>query len=114
MDRIKAAFLRDADLPNLLIDPDFAAELNRRHSAWRRIVSLCIASGIACPSLSSSIAYYDSYRRERLPANLTQAQRDYFGGHSYERIDRPGNFHAIWTDAHKDIGNVNERNAGNL
>jgi 6-phosphogluconate dehydrogenase len=101
-------------LPNLLIDPDFAAELNRRHSAWRRIVSLCIASGIACPSLSSSIAYYDSYRRERLPANLTQAQRDYFGGHSYERIDRSGNFHAIWTEAHKDIGNVNERNAGNL
>ena len=97
-----------------MVDPDFAAELNRRHTAWRRIVSLCIASGIACPSLSSSIAYYDAYRRERLPANLTQAQRDYFGGHSFERIDRAGNFHAIWTDAHKDIGNVNERNAGNL
>ena len=72
LDRIKGAFQRDADLPNLLVDPDFAAELNRRQSSWRRIVSLCIASGIACPALSSSIAYFDSYRRERLPANLTQ------------------------------------------
>lgn len=114
LDRIKAAFQRDADLPNLLVDPDFAAELNRRQSSWRRIVSLCVASGISCPSLSSSIAYFDSYRRERLPANLTQAQRDYFGGHSFERIDKGGSFHAMWTESHKDIGNVSERNAGNI
>ena len=72
LDRIKAAYIRDPDLPNLLQDPDFANELNRRQPSWRRIVSLCVASGIACPSLSASLCYFDSYRREKLPANLTQ------------------------------------------
>ena len=72
LDRIKSAFVRDPDLPNLMVDPDFAAELNRRQPSWRRIVTLAVASGIACPSLSSSLGYFDSYRRERLPANLTQ------------------------------------------
>lgn len=74
LDRIKSAFVRDPDLPNLMVDPDFAAELNRRQPSWRRIVTLAVASGIACPSLSSSLGYFDSYRRERLPANLTQVQ----------------------------------------
>lgn len=114
LDRIKAAFIRDPDLPNLLLDPDFGAELNRRQASWRRIVSLCVASGIACPAYSSGIAYFDSYRREKLPANLTQAQRDFFGGHTYERVDRPGVFHARWTSAHKDIGDLNARTAGNV
>jgi 6-phosphogluconate dehydrogenase len=114
LDRIKGAYQRDPELANLLVDPDFAEELNKRQSSWRRIVTLCVASGIAAPALASSISYYDSYRRDYLPANLTQAQRDYFGGHSFERTDRPGAFHAMWSDAHKDIGNVNERNKGNL
>lgn len=114
LDRIKAAFVLDPDLANLMVDPDFAAELNRRQPAWRRIVSLAVASGIAAPSLSSSLSYFDSYRRERLPANLTQAQRDFFGGHSYERTDRPGPHHARWTAAHKDIGDLAGRTAGNL
>lgn len=74
LDRIKSAFVRDPDLANLMIDPDFAAELNRRQSSWRRIVTLAVASGIACPALSSSLSYFDSYRRERLPANLTQVR----------------------------------------
>lgn len=72
--RIQAAYQRDQHLPNLLVDPSFAADLNRQQSSWRRIVSLCVASGIACPALSASLAYYDSYRRERLPANLTQVR----------------------------------------
>ena len=114
LERIKVAYQRDPNLANLLVDPDFAAELNARQASWRRIVTLSVASGIAAPALSSSIAYFDAYRRDYLPANLTQAQRDYFGGHSFERTDRPGVFHAIWSDAHKDIGNVEERNKGNL
>mmetsp|Transcript_27636 Transcript_27636/g.36259 ORF Transcript_27636/g.36259 Transcript_27636/m.36259 type:complete len:486 (+) Transcript_27636:184-1641(+) len=114
LDSIKAAFDRDPNLPNLLVDPNFAAELNNRQPSWRRVVSLCVASGIACPSLAGSLNYFDSYRRERLPANLTQAQRDFFGGHTYERIDREGAFHCSWTDTHKDIGDVNQRTAGEL
>ncbi|CAM9425464.1 unnamed protein product, partial [Heterosigma akashiwo] len=114
LDRIKAAFDRDAALPNLLVDPDFAQELNARQPSWRRVVSLAVASGIATPSLAGSLAYFDAYRRERLPANLTQAQRDFFGGHTYERLDREGNFHCAWSEAHKDIGDVNERGAGEL
>uniref|UniRef100_A0A6U4GAQ4 phosphogluconate dehydrogenase (NADP(+)-dependent, decarboxylating) n=1 Tax=Phaeomonas parva TaxID=124430 RepID=A0A6U4GAQ4_9STRA len=114
LDKIRAAYAADPRLPNLMIDPAFAQTLNSRQSSWRRIVSLCVASGIACPALAASLNYYDTYRRPRLPANLTQAQRDFFGGHSYERTDRPGNFHCAWTDAHKDIGSIEERNAGNL
>ena len=63
-------------------------------------------------SFYPSLAYFDSYRRESLPANLTQCQRDYFGGHTFERVDRDGTFHCKWTDAHKNIGNVAERKLG--
>lgn len=78
-------------------------------------MTLCIASGIACPSMSASLCYFDSYRRARLPAYLTQAQRDFFGGHTYERTDCEGSHHTQWTSAHKEvIGNISERNAGNL
>ena len=111
LDKIQAA-VADADLPNLMVDPTFAAELNERSMAWRRIVTLCIASGISCPALCAALNYFDSYRHESLPANLTQAQRDFFGGHTYERIDREGPFHCAWTNAHKAIGDVNERTAG--
>jgi 6-phosphogluconate dehydrogenase len=67
-----------------------------RQASLRRIVSLCAAGGIACPSLSASLGYLDQYRRGRLPANLTQAQRDFFGAHTYERTDKPGAFHTEW------------------
>ncbi|CBI27440.3 unnamed protein product, partial [Vitis vinifera] len=66
------------------------------NSAWRRVVCLAINSGISTPGMSSSLAYFDSYRRDRLPANLVQAQRDYFGAHTYERIDTTGSFHTEW------------------
>jgi len=114
LEQITAAFERDPNLPNLLVDPNFSTELNTRQPSWRRVVSLCVASGIACPSLAASLNYFDSYRRERLPANLTQAQRDFFGGHTYERIDREGLFHCVWTETHKDIGDLNKRTAGEV
>ena len=96
LDRIKTAFDRNADIPSLLLDPDFAAEINARQPSWRRIVSLAAASGISTPSFSASLSYFDQYRRARLPANLTQAQRDFFGAHTYERVDRAGFFHTEW------------------
>jgi 6-phosphogluconate dehydrogenase len=65
--------------------------------SWRRLVALCVATGVAVPAFSASLAYFDTYRCERLPANLTQAQRDFFGAHTFERIDRPGSFHAIFS-----------------
>lgn len=112
LDNIQEAFTTNKDLPNLMVDPGFAQILNDRQQAWRRIVTLCIAWGVPCPSLSASLSYFDSYRSERLPANLTQAQRDFFGGHTYERIDREGPHHCAWTKTHKAIGNLNERSAG--
>ena len=77
-------------------------------------MTLGIASGIATPALSSSLAYYDQYRRGSLPANLVQAQRDFFGGHTYERTDKEGVFHTLWDDTHKDIGDLAGRTAGEL
>jgi len=96
LDRIKKAYDRSANLANLLIDPEFSKEMIERQSAWRRVVCLAISSGISTPGMSSSLAYFDSYRRDRLPANLVQAQRDYFGAHTYERVDIPGAFHTEW------------------
>lgn len=112
LDKIQNALKSNPNLPNLMVDPEFAAELNAKQMAWRRIVTLCVASGMACPALCASLSYFDSYRRESLPANLTQAQRDFFGGHTYERIDREGPFHCAWTKAHKDIGDLASRSAG--
>lgn len=112
LDSIQMAFSTNPDLPNLMVDAGFAEHLIGAQSSWRRMVALCAMSGIACPSLCGSLMYFDTYRRERLPACLTQAQRDFFGGHTYERTDMPGRFHTAWTDAHKDIGDVAGRTAG--
>jgi 6-phosphogluconate dehydrogenase len=112
--KIQHAFSEDKDLVNLMVDPTFASELNARQMAWRRIVTLSVASGIACPALSASLTYYDQNRRESLSANMVQAQRDFFGGHTYQRTDREGTFHTAWTDAHKDIGDLGGRTAGNV
>eukprot|EP00455_Lapot_gusevi_P017250 TRINITY_DN1914_c0_g1_i2.p1 TRINITY_DN1914_c0_g1~~TRINITY_DN1914_c0_g1_i2.p1 ORF type:complete len:475 (+),score=229.06 TRINITY_DN1914_c0_g1_i2:70-1494(+) len=97
LDRIKAAYDLNSELANLLVDPAFAAELNERQTSLRRMLQLAIANGISTPSFSASLAYFDSYRRARLPANLTQAQRDYFGAHTYERLDKAGAFHTNWS-----------------
>ncbi|CAN1788403.1 6-phosphogluconate dehydrogenase, decarboxylating 2 [Linum perenne] len=96
LDRIKKAYDRNPELSNLLVDPEFAKEIIERQSAWRRVVSLAVNSGISTPGMSSSLAYFDTYRRGRLPANLVQAQRDYFGAHTYERTDMEGAFHTEW------------------
>lgn len=114
LSKISNALGRDKNLANLMVDPTFAKELNDRHMAWRRIVSVGVASGIATPAMSSSLGYYDQYRRARLPANLIQGQRDFFGGHTYERTDREGTFHTLWDDAHKDIGDLTGRTAGEV
>jgi len=96
---IKKAFDRDAGLVNLLLDPFFNEAVASRQAAWRRVVVAAVQSGIPTPCLSSALAYFDGYRSGRLPANLLQAQRDYFGAHTYERTDRPRGefFHTDWT-----------------
>jgi len=94
--RIKQAYDRNPKLASLLIDPEFAKEMVERQAAWRRVVSLAIEVGVSTPGMSASLAYFDTYRRARLPANLVQAQRDYFGAHTYERIDMPGSYHTEW------------------
>ncbi|MSP63180.1 MAG: NADP-dependent phosphogluconate dehydrogenase [Myxococcales bacterium] len=97
LDRITKAFVRDAELPNLLVDGEFARELGERQAGWRRVVATAAQAGIPVPSMAASLAYFDTYRRARLPANLTQAQRDFFGAHTFQRTDREGSFHADWS-----------------
>lgn len=96
LQKIKEAFDRDPELPNLMLDPYFKEIVENYQSALREVVSLAVKNGIAVPTFASAIAYYDSYRSEDLPANLIQAQRDYFGAHTYERKDKPGVFHTNW------------------
>lgn len=93
---VTAAFAADPELPNLLLAPFFRDALLARQTAWRRVLQTAIGMGIPTPAMSASLAYFDSYRSQRLPANLIQAQRDFFGAHTYERIDRPGTFHTDW------------------
>jgi 6-phosphogluconate dehydrogenase len=96
LDDVTRAFRATPDLPNLVLDEQFAAAIQEREAQWRQALHTAIELGIATPALSSALAYYDSYRAERLPANLIQAQRDYFGAHTYQRTDRPGTFHSEW------------------
>jgi 6-phosphogluconate dehydrogenase len=97
--KIKEAFDRDPKLMNLVLDPYFRDEIERCQPGWRQTCAAAIAAGIPLPAMASALAYYDGYRSERLPANLLQAQRDYFGAHTYERVDRPRGqyFHTNWT-----------------
>ena len=97
--KIKEAFDRDASLRNLLLDPYFADTVKACVPAWRRVVATAVGTGIPVPAMSAALSYFDGYTTERLPANLLQAQRDYFGAHTYERVDRPrGEFHHTnWT-----------------
>lgn len=97
--KIKEAFDKNPDLTNLLLDPFFKEKVSVAQASWRKVVTAAIANGIPIPSMSAGLTYFDGYRTERLPANLLQAQRDYFGAHTYERIDRPRGeyFHTNWT-----------------
>ena len=99
LQNIRDAFDRDAGITNLLLDRFFASAVQHAQAAWRRVVATAATLGIPMPATSAALAYYDGYRSERLPANLLQAQRDYFGAHTYERVDRPRGkfFHTNWT-----------------
>ncbi len=94
---VRNAFARDGGLVNLLLDSAFRDAIAERQDGWRHFVQTAIGFGIPVPGMAASLAYYDSYRSERLPANLTQAQRDFFGAHTYRRVDREGVFHTDWT-----------------
>ena len=97
--KIKEAFDADSGLPNLLLAPFFTDRILKAERGWRDVVSTAVLNGIPVPALSSAMSYFDGYRCERLPANLLQAQRDYFGAHTYERLDAPRGkfFHTNWT-----------------
>jgi 6-phosphogluconate dehydrogenase len=97
LNRIVEAYQRNAALHNLLLDKYFTRIIKRAQRNWRVAVSTATKFGVAVPAFSASLAYFDSYRSARLPANLLQAQRDFFGAHTYERIDKPGVFHTDWT-----------------
>ena len=95
---ITEAYRKDPDLKNLILDPFFRDVIAKTQANWRTAVQAAIEYGVAAPAFSAALSYYDSYRQERLPANLLQAQRDYFGAHTYERLDKPAGqfFHTEW------------------
>ena len=101
LEKIKEAFDRVPDLANLLVDDFFKGEVERCQKSWRRVVAQAVLSGVPVPAFSSALAYFDGYRSGNLPANLLQAQRDYFGAHTYERVDRPRGeiYHTEWTES---------------
>jgi 6-phosphogluconate dehydrogenase len=96
---IKKAFDKNPNLENLLLDPFFKRAVTKGQASWRRVVTTAVKLGIPVPAISSALTFYDGYRHQRLPANLLQAQRDYFGAHTYERVDKPRGqfFHTNWT-----------------
>jgi 6-phosphogluconate dehydrogenase len=96
LERIKEAFDADPKLENLLLAPYFGEVVKKAQPAWRHVVSTAVHLGIPMPAFTTALTYYDGYREARLPANLLQAQRDYFGAHTYERVDKPGVFHTDW------------------
>jgi 6-phosphogluconate dehydrogenase len=98
LDSIMRAFDRQPDLPNLMLDYDFMNWTRKAERSWRWVIATAVQMGIAVPAMSASLAYFDSYRSAQLPQNLTQAQRDFFGSHSYQRTDRPnaGFVHTDW------------------
>jgi 6-phosphogluconate dehydrogenase len=102
LDRIKEAFDEQPELENLLLHPYFKQVVEEAQASWRKVVILATELGIPVPAFSTALAYYDAYRSERLPANLLQAQRDYFGAHTFQRVDRDGTFHADWLGLRRD------------
>ena len=96
LDRIREAYAGRPEHPNLLLSPYFRDGVARCQEAWRRVVGFAVEAGVPVPAFSSALAYYDGYRRERAPANLIQGLRDYFGAHTYRRLDRSGTFHTRW------------------
>jgi 6-phosphogluconate dehydrogenase len=98
LNRIKDAYDENPNLKNLLLAPYFTDAIHNSQNAWRHVISTAAQLGVPVPAFSSALAYYDGYRRERLPANLIQGLRDYFGAHTYKRIDKDGDFHTEWAE----------------
>jgi 6-phosphogluconate dehydrogenase len=106
LEDIKTAFDKTPGLENLLLDDFFHKATTAAQPNWRRVVTTAVELGLPVPGFSAALSYYDSYRRDRLPANLLQAQRDYFGAHTYQRVDKPGTFHTDWLHAAKSTKNA--------
>jgi 6-phosphogluconate dehydrogenase len=106
--KIKEAFDKRKRLPNLLLDPHFKREIRKSQRGWRNVVATAAKKGIPAPAFSTALNFFDAFRSERLPANLLQAQRDYFGAHTYERIDRERGeyFHTNWTGRGGDVSST--------
>ena len=102
LDRIRRAY-QGGGLPTLLADPEVATDLGRAQDGWRRVVALAATSGVPAPGFAAALAYYDTLRADRLPAALLQGLRDLFGAHTYERVDRPGTFHTLWSGDHSEV-----------
>ncbi|MYT20409.1 NADP-dependent phosphogluconate dehydrogenase, partial [Streptomyces sp. SID7760] len=103
LDRIRTAYDAQPDLPSLLADPGFAQEIGEAQDDWRAAMVAAVSQGIPVPAFSASLAYYDALRAERLPAALTQGQRDFFGAHTYRRVDREGTFHTLWSGDRSEV-----------
>ncbi|MFE2874410.1 NADP-dependent phosphogluconate dehydrogenase [Streptomyces roseus] len=103
LDRIRTAYDAQPDLPSLLADPGFAQEIGEAQDDWRAAMAAAVSQGIPVPAFSASLAYYDALRAERLPAALTQGQRDFFGAHTYRRTDREGTFHTLWSGDRSEV-----------
>ncbi len=97
LNRITESYAEHPDLVNLLMAPYFRDAVADAQDAWRKVIVAAVEQGVAVPAFSSSLAYYDGYRRERGPANLIQGQRDFFGAHTYRRVDKEGSFHTRWS-----------------
>ena len=104
LNRITEAYERNPELASLLVDPYFASEIAKGVAAWRRVVAQAALSGVPVPAFGSSLSYYDSLRSDRLPAALIQGQRDFFGAHTYKRVDAHGHFHTLWSGDHSEVG----------
>jgi 6-phosphogluconate dehydrogenase len=103
LDRIREAYAADPSLRNLLFAEYFRDAAGDAQDAWRRVAAAAVELGVPTPAFASSLAYYDGFRRERGPANLLQAQRDFFGAHTYRRVDRPGTFHTRWSEDGQEV-----------
>ncbi|SUD47529.1 6-phosphogluconate dehydrogenase, decarboxylating 2 [Nocardia otitidiscaviarum] len=103
LNRIKEAYEANPELPSLILDPYFRAAIETAIDSWRRVVSTATLLGIPVPAFASSLSYYDALRAERLPAALTQGQRDFFGAHTYERVDAEGKFHTLWSGDRSEV-----------
>jgi 6-phosphogluconate dehydrogenase len=103
LNRIADAYAETPDLPVLLTAPYFVEALGRAQGAWRRIVATAATAGIPSPAFSSSLSYYDGLRADRLPAALVQGQRDFFGAHTYKRVDEDGVFHTLWSGDRSEV-----------